>query len=272
MAINGQSQNLFDSATGQFASITSDGLLVRATSLPLPTGAATEASLAGLSTEATLLLVKAAIEDVTAEFAGLATEVTAAAIAGKLDDVKTKLDTVNTNLGTINTSLGTVNTSVGAVTTAVGTVNTSVGTVNTSVQAVKTSVDAAKASIDSMSAKIPALGQAAMAASQPVVIASDQPAIATKDQKAAGATLSSVSGSTSSVELLDANSSRRAVVLHNDSNAIAYVAFAATASSSAYTYKMYPNATLELSQVVTAGKIAAIWTVANGAMKITELT
>jgi len=85
---------------------------ISAASLPLPTGAATEASLAGLATQATLANVKsdtgilAACEnggnaiqvDITADAVGLANQT-------KQDDIKTAIDNVDTTLsGTLTTT------------------------------------------------------------------------------------------------------------------------------------------------------------------------
>jgi hypothetical protein len=84
-------------------------------------------------------------------------------------------------------------------------------------------------------------------------------------------TVSSVVSSASSVQLLAANVNRIGVILYNDSTQVAYVAFAATASSSAYTLKMAPGSHYESEPSVYTGVISAVWASANGSMRITEL-
>ena len=86
-------------------------------------------------------------------------------------------------------------------------------------------------------------------------------------------TLTQVAASTSSVSILASNANRKGWVLVNDSNKIAFVAFAATATSAAYTYKINANSTLEPQQAVYTGAISAIWkSGVTGNMVITELT
>lgn|SRR3990167_2994164 len=87
------------------------------------------------------------------------------------------------------------------------------------------------------------------------------------------ATLSNVSSSASSVSLLASNSNRKGSVFFNDSTAILYLAFAATASTTSFTYRLTPNSTLELyGEKNFTGAISGIWASANGAARITELT
>ncbi len=90
-------------------------------------------------------------------------------------------------------------------------------------------------------------------------------------QKAATATLTNVAGSATSVALLAANTARVGVIVHNDSTATLFVKFGATASSSSYTYRVEPNATLELPFGYT-GQLDAIWSSAAGNARVTELT
>jgi hypothetical protein len=91
-------------------------------------------------------------------------------------------------------------------------------------------------------------------------------------------TLSSVAASATSVTLLSANTSRRQVVLVNDSSAICYVKFGTTASSTSYTVQMPAIANNIASHLfidedpVYTGRIDAIWASATGNMRITEIT
>lgn len=88
---------------------------------------------------------------------------------------------------------------------------------------------------------------------------------------AATGTLTSVSSSATSVTLLASNSSRKGYVIFNDSTQILYVAFAATATVSAYSVKLFPNS-CATSDLDYTGIITGIWASANGAAKVTEFT
>lgn len=83
------------------------------------------------------------------------------------------------------------------------------------------------------------------------------------------ATVSSVNGSASSVTLLSANSSRKGFKIFNDSTAILYIKYGATASTSSFTVRLTPYGIHEGS--VYTGIIDGIWASATGAARITEL-
>lgn len=85
-------------------------------------------------------------------------------------------------------------------------------------------------------------------------------------------TITSVAASITSVTLLASNTNRRGFIIYNDSNATCYVAFAATASATAFTKKLGANESWEYSLVTYTGQMTGIWNNANGSMRITELT
>lgn len=89
---------------------------------------------------------------------------------------------------------------------------------------------------------------------------------------AATATLTNVSASASTVSLLASQVRRAGAIFFNDSDAILYLAFAATSSTTAFTYRIDPYGTLELPMPVYTGAISGIWSSATGAVRITELT
>lgn len=90
---------------------------------------------------------------------------------------------------------------------------------------------------------------------------------------ASTAMLSNVSGSASSVTLLAANSARKGAVIHNDSTAILYLKFGATASATSFTYKLNGGETWESNiSPLYVGVIDGIWASATGAARVTELT
>ena len=91
------------------------------------------------------------------------------------------------------------------------------------------------------------------------------------DAKAA-ATLTNVSASATSVQLLASNNSRTQAVFYNDSDKNAYVKLGTTASTTSFSYLLVPGATLELPKPIYTGRIDCIWATApTGAMRITEI-
>ena len=89
--------------------------------------------------------------------------------------------------------------------------------------------------------------------------------------KAGTATLSNVSASTSSVTLLAANIARLGASLFNDSSAVCYVKFGATASSTSHTVQIQQYDYYEVPTGYT-GVIDGVWANATGAMRVTEIT
>jgi len=85
------------------------------------------------------------------------------------------------------------------------------------------------------------------------------------------ATLSNVAGSAASVTILAANSNRTGATIVNDSTAILYLKFGATASTSSYTVKMVADAYYEVP-FGYSGVIDGIWASATGNARVTELT
>lgn len=87
----------------------------------------------------------------------------------------------------------------------------------------------------------------------------------------ATAALSAVAASVASVILLAANPLRRQAIIVNESTSVLYIAFAAVASDTIYTYLVLPAATVELPQPIFTGDISGIWVSATGSARITEL-
>jgi hypothetical protein len=115
-----------------------------------------------------------------------------------------------------------------------------------------------------------ALANQATAAKQDIGNAS----LASIDAKlsASVGTITPVNRSGSSVPLLAANANRKGLILYNNSGAYAYVAFAATASETAFSVRIAPNSGYESSQTYR-GPVSAVWASAgSGQMQVTELT
>ena len=86
-------------------------------------------------------------------------------------------------------------------------------------------------------------------------------------------TVTSVSDSASSVTLLSALATRKGFKIFNDSTAILYIKYGATASTSSFTVRLTPYGIHESNPPHYTGLIAGIWaSAAGGNARITELT
>lgn len=90
-------------------------------------------------------------------------------------------------------------------------------------------------------------------------------------QKAPTATPSNVASSATNVTILVANSARLGATVWNNSTAILYLKLGATASLTSCTVEMVSDAYYEVPFGYT-GIIDGIWSAANGAARVTELT
>jgi hypothetical protein len=155
-----------------------------------------------------------------------------------------------------------------AVTLASTTITGSVAVTNANLD-VATSTRLAEATFTT---RIPVNGQAAMAASVPVVLASNQSAIpVTLPTAPASTVVTQAPSSASNTTLKVSNANRKGLTLYNDSTSAVYVKLGATASSASFTIKMVAAAYYELPFGYT-GIIDAIWVSANGNMLVTEIT
>lgn len=84
------------------------------------------------------------------------------------------------------------------------------------------------------------------------------------------ATLASPATSTSSAVLLAAAGNRKMATIVNDSAGVLFVAFAATASASAYTVRVASNGYYELPQPVYGGVISGILDTGTGNARVTS--
>lgn len=89
---------------------------------------------------------------------------------------------------------------------------------------------------------------------------------------ATAASLANVASSATNVTLKAANASRRGLAIFNDSEAVLYVKFGATASSSSFTVKIAAGGYYEMPQPIYVGIVDGIWASANGNARVTELT
>lgn len=233
---------------------------VSATSLPLPTGAATEATLATVLTTAAF---QARINTLGQKTMANSTPVVIASDQSALPVTGTFFQATQP-ISAVALPLPT-----GAATEA------TLGGVLTTT---------------AFQARINTLGQKTMANSTPVVLASDQSAIsvtgtffqatqpvsiaatvAVKELRSATGAQTSVAGSASSVTLLASNANRLGASIYNDSTAILYVRFQATASTSNFSVKLFPDDFYEVPFGYT-GIIDGIWASATGNARVTEYT
>jgi hypothetical protein len=89
--------------------------------------------------------------------------------------------------------------------------------------------------------------------------------------KSSTSALTSVPAAVTSTSLLASNTGRITAMVWNDSTAMLYLALSATASTTAYTIKLYPGAYWELPITYT-GAISGVWNAANGNARVTELS
>lgn len=217
---------------------------------------------------------------------------------------QTTLATVSTTLGSILLDMtngtqvtgitGTVPLPTGASTAALQTSgNSQLVTIasnqtnGTQVTAVNSSVlptgAATETTLAAINTKTPVLGQALAAASVPVVLTAAQlitltppttVAVTQAALAASTATLTNVSGSATTVSLLASNAGRKGAMVTNDSTASLYVKFGTTASTTSYTVLIPPGAYYEFpaNTAIYTGAVDGIWSAANGAARITELS
>jgi len=87
----------------------------------------------------------------------------------------------------------------------------------------------------------------------------------------ASPTVTQVASSASNVTLKASNGSRKGLLIFNDSTAILRVKFGATASSTSYTVQIAAGGYYEMPQPVYTGLVDGIWAAANGNAYVTEL-
>ena len=88
----------------------------------------------------------------------------------------------------------------------------------------------------------------------------------------ANATLSTVGASITPVTLLVANAARRRFTIVNEGVKTLFVAFAATASATAYTAAIAGGGVYEGVLNDYTGIVTGVWSAANGNARITEIT
>lgn len=92
-------------------------------------------------------------------------------------------------------------------------------------------------------------------------------------ETASTGTITSVTNAVTSFSVLATNANRKGFVIHNDSTTTVFIAFAATASATAFTLRLTSQASyISNSLPIYRGAISGIASAANGSLRITELT
>jgi hypothetical protein len=87
------------------------------------------------------------------------------------------------------------------------------------------------------------------------------------------ATLSNVSDAATSAPLVEANSSRKGLLVFNDSDQALYLKYGDNASSTSFTVKIAAGGYWEMPKPIYRGRIAGVWAAnSSGAARVTELT
>lgn len=117
----------------------------------------------------------------------------------------------------------------------------------------------------------PSLGAQASASSLSVVPATGA-IFTTAAPTSTTGTITSVAASTSTTVVLASNTSRKGFVIYNDSLNWLYLAFAATASTTAFSSKLQAGAAYDTGAINYTGVLSAVWSAASGSARVTELT
>ena len=88
---------------------------------------------------------------------------------------------------------------------------------------------------------------------------------------ASGSTIARVTSVATNATLQAANTARRGLLVFNESTAVLYVKYGATASVTSYTVRIGAGGYWEMPNPVYTGIVDGIWASANGAAMVTEL-
>lgn len=126
-------------------------------------------------------------------------------------------------------------------------------------------------SLASISSQLPAsIGPQSSAASLSIVQATGTTFAVSQSTSSTG-TLTSVANSVTTGVILASNAARKGFIVYNDSLVILYLAFFATATTSAFSAKLQP-ATAYTSDTLYTGVISGISSAASGNARVTEFT
>lgn len=205
------------------------------------------------------------------------------ATSAKQDTIIGHVDGIETVLGTIDTDTGAMVTDLAAIEVLLTGIDADTDAIKTAAQLIDNAISGSEMQVDvvgALPAGTNAIGK--LAANSGVDIGdvtlnnalnagtSDASTIRVTESTGATATLSNVSGSASSVTLIAADTSRRKVVLYNDSTEDCYVKYGSTASTTSFTWLMAAGSHIEEEHY--NGIITGIWNSATGSMRVSEIS
>ena len=175
------------------------------------------------------------------------------------------LDTAGSLRTVIAEALPAGTNNIGSITNITGTVSLPTGAATAANQVTM------EATLTTISGQLPpALGPQVAGSSLSIVQATGTTFSVTSDVSTTG-TLTSVSLTTSSQVFLAANSARKGFIIYNDSSNMVFLAFAATASTTAFSTKIQAGGAFD-SDIDYTGVVSGIASSASGAVRITEFT
>jgi hypothetical protein len=251
--------------------------------ITLPTGAATESTLAAKATESTLSSLNSKVTACNTNSVTIGTQLpsgsnnigdvdvltlpnvtlasqanpftTAIPISDNAGSITVDGTVAATQSGTWNIAnvTGTVSLPTGAATeSTLSTLNGKVTTCNTGAVTISTALPVGNNNIGDVDI-----------ASLPAVVAATY----------STSSVTSVVSAAVSTSILASNANRRMAIMTNDTDKNVYVKLGATASTTSFSYKLTPGQTLELPIPMYTGAIDAIWDASpTGSMRVTEIS
>lgn len=231
---------------------------ISASSLPLPTGAATEATLAGALT---LVGFNARINTLGQKTKVNSTPVTLASDQDALPVTGTFWQATQPVSGTFWQATQPISlTTLPAGTNNIGDVDI-------------ISIAAGDNNIGNVDVVSSALPTGASTSAKQDTGNTSLGSIDTKLSEATTSAITSVNDSATSISLLATNANRKGATFHNDSTEILYLKLGTTASLTSFSARLLPNGYYEIPSCGYTGAIDGIWAAnASGAVRITELT
>jgi hypothetical protein len=243
---------------------------VTVASLPLPAGAATEASLTAASAKIPATLGQKAM-----------TASMAVAVASDQSAIPTTVASLPLPSGAATeTTVDAINDKLPAAlgqTTKTGSLAVTIASDQDALAVTAAALPlpsgaATEATLSAASAKLPAsLGQKTMANSMSVAVASDQGTLPVKETRASTAAVTSVSAAVADTSLLAGNSNRLGAAVFNDSTASLYLKLGTGASTTSFTILLNRYDYYEIPWPYT-GAVNGYWSSATGSARVTELS
>lgn len=251
--------------------------------ITLPTGAATESTLAAKATESTLSSLNAKVTACNTNSVTIGTQLPSGSNNIGDVDVLTLPNVTLASQANPFTSAIPISDNAGSITVDGTVAATQSGTWNITNVSGTISLPtgaATESTLSTLNGKVTACNTGAVTISTALPAGTNNigdvdvltlPDAALKTYSTSSVT--SVTSAAVSTSILASNANRRMAVMVNDTDKNAYVKLGATASTTSFSYKLAPGQTLELAVPVYTGAIDAIWdTSPTGSMRVTEIS